>query len=89
MTANSASSATRSTPGGVAAMNTSSNPKPLVLAALLLTLGACPSTAQTYCQSGPKYGTQCYAPEDVEDPPGSAHEAPDHTDDDPRGRWEE
>jgi hypothetical protein len=45
---------------------------------LLLTvaLGACgcggalPRGSGTYCQSGPKYGTECYSDIDVTDPPG-------------------
>jgi hypothetical protein len=33
----------------------------------VLALAAC---ANTYCQSGPKYGTQCYSMTDVRTPPG-------------------
>jgi hypothetical protein len=34
-----------------------------LLLGLALLACACPDT---YCQSGPKYGTQCYRPDDVE-----------------------
>jgi len=33
-------------------------------------LGGCGPGAGTYCQSGPKYGTQCYSQMDLQ-PPGS------------------
>jgi hypothetical protein len=33
-------------------------------------LSACGPGAGTYCQSGPKYGTQCYSQMDLQ-PPGS------------------
>jgi hypothetical protein len=51
----------------------------LVAIVVLLALGACAMTpgSGTYCQSGAKYGTQCYAEPDVKEPPGAAREPPD------------
>ncbi|HET9959116.1 MAG TPA: hypothetical protein VFQ61_31715 [Polyangiaceae bacterium] len=34
-------------------------------------VAACGPNGGTYCQSGPKYGTQCYAMPDVEHTPGA------------------
>ena len=47
-------------------------------ALLLLATSACGVGSGTYCQSGPKYGTQCYAEPEIRG--ASAYEAPDHTD---------
>ncbi len=49
---------------------------PALFALLTLTLTACGSS--TYCQSGPKHGTQCY---DVDEPDSSSNPTnapPDH-----------
>jgi hypothetical protein len=52
----------------------------IALLTLVVTAAAgCGPGAGTYCQSGPKYGTRCYAEPDVRRGPG-AGEAPDHTD---------
>jgi hypothetical protein len=40
----------------------------LVAAGLLL--AACGPGSGTYCQTGPKYGTECYAEPDVRQPAG-------------------
>ncbi len=37
----------------------------------IASLGACGPGAGSYCQTGPKYGTQCYSQMDLQ-PPGSA-----------------
>jgi hypothetical protein len=45
----------------------------LLLATMLGALGllaACGPGGGTYCQSGSKYGTQCYSQMDVSNPPG-------------------
>ena len=36
----------------------------------LASLAACGPAGGTYCQSGPKYGTECYSQMDLQ-PPGS------------------
>jgi len=41
----------------------------MVLGSALLT-GCGPAGGGTYCQSGPRYGTQCYSNADVTAPPG-------------------
>ena len=45
-----------------------------------LLLGAalcgCMPGAGTYCQSGSRYGTRCYAQSDVQNPPGAPHPQP-------------
>jgi hypothetical protein len=41
-----------------------------VALALALGLPACGPGAGSYCQSGPKYGTQCYSQMDLQ-PPGA------------------
>jgi hypothetical protein len=41
-----------------------------ILVCGLTTLSACGPGAGTYCQSGPKYGTQCYSQVDLQ-PPGT------------------
>ena len=48
-----------------------------------LLVSACGPGASTYCQSGSKYGTQCYAEPDVRQPPGAPRPV-----DDPRGKPE-
>ncbi|HYQ44221.1 MAG TPA: hypothetical protein VER11_19700 [Polyangiaceae bacterium] len=40
---------------------------------------ACGPAGGTYCQSGPKYGTQCYSKMDLQ-PPGSPPPAPGERD---------
>jgi hypothetical protein len=42
----------------------------LLLVCQAALLSACGPDGGTYCQSGPKYGTQCYSRMDVQ-PPGS------------------
>jgi len=42
----------------------------LLLAWLTASALACGPAGGTYCQSGPKYGTQCYSKMDLQ-PPGS------------------
>jgi len=42
----------------------------LMLVGLASVLAACGPQGGTYCQSGPKYGTQCYSKMDLQ-PPGS------------------
>jgi hypothetical protein len=44
---------------------------------VLATLGCGPGSG-TYCQTGSKYGTQCYAEPDVTSPPGSHPEPTEH-----------
>jgi hypothetical protein len=45
--------------------------KTLGLCVLFGTLtGACGPGGGTYCQTGPRYGTQCYSTVDVSNPPG-------------------
>lgn len=47
--------------------------KPCLLFALVCStvlIAACGPAGGTYCQSGPKYGTQCYSKMDLQ-PPGS------------------
>jgi hypothetical protein len=44
---------------------------------LVLVIAGCGPGGGTYCQSGPKYGTKCYAQPDVTDPPGSRREPED------------
>jgi hypothetical protein len=39
-------------------------------ALLLLSIGCGPG-AGAYCQSGPRYGTQCYTESDLNSPPGA------------------
>ena len=41
-----------------------------------LALPACGPGAGSYCQSGPKYGTQCYSQMDLQ-PPGTPPVSPD------------
>ncbi len=48
----------------------------LVFACTCLTLIGCGPGGGTYCQTGPKYGTQCYSRMDL-DPPGTAPSQPD------------
>jgi hypothetical protein len=50
----------------------------LAISALALTALACGPGAGVYCQSGPKYGTECYSEADVRNPPGEQrpHEEP-------------
>ena len=45
--------------------------KLILLPLLASLLAACGPNGGTYCQSGPKYGTQCYSQMDLQ-PPGSA-----------------
>jgi hypothetical protein len=47
--------------------------------AALAALACGPTASGVYCQSGPRYGTECYARPDVVDPPGAPYEAPDPT----------
>ncbi|MGC4090597.1 MAG: hypothetical protein QM756_22545 [Polyangiaceae bacterium] len=54
----------------------------ILLAASLL--AACGPGGGAYCQSGSRYGTQCYAEPDVRQPPGSYRPGGD-----PLGRPEE
>ena len=42
----------------------------LILVCLAALMAACGPDGGTYCQSGPKYGTQCYSKMDLQ-PPGS------------------
>lgn len=42
-----------------------------VLVLVSLATSACAANG-AYCQTGPKYGTQCYAEPDVRQPPGGA-----------------
>ncbi|MES1177286.1 MAG: hypothetical protein ABUL62_23390 [Myxococcales bacterium] len=42
----------------------------LVLVGLIAFAAGCGPGGGTYCQSGPKYGTQCYSAMDLQ-PPGS------------------
>ncbi|MFZ5890766.1 MAG: hypothetical protein ACOY0T_06910 [Myxococcota bacterium] len=54
------------------------------LVACVMALAGCSGAgAGTYCQSGSRYGTQCYAEPDVRQPPGSRR-----YDEDPTGRPE-
>ena len=45
-----------------------------------IAVAACGPGSGTYCQTGAKYGTQCYAEPDVRRTGPGAPEAPDHTD---------
>ena len=51
-----------------------------LLGLVLAAAAGCGPGSGTYCQSGPKYGTQCYAQPDVSRTGPGAPEAPDHTD---------
>jgi hypothetical protein len=48
----------------------------LTLTCAMAVLSACGPGGGTYCQTGPKYGTQCYSRMDVQ-PPGSPPPPPD------------
>ena len=51
--------------------------KTVCFLALALPLLGCGSAGSgTYCQSGAKYGTQCYSQADVGSPPGQRPPAP-------------
>jgi hypothetical protein len=49
---------------------------PLHMLVCLASLAGCGPQGGTYCQSGPKYGTQCYSKMDLQ-PPGSPPSIPD------------
>ncbi len=40
-------------------------------------VSACAPGSGTYCQTGPRYGTQCYAEPDVRQPPGAPRPVPE------------
>jgi hypothetical protein len=48
----------------------------LTLVSLAVALPGCGPNGGTYCQSGPKYGTQCYSQMDLQ-PPGTPPVQPD------------
>jgi hypothetical protein len=48
----------------------------LTLTGAMAALSGCGPGGGTYCQSGPKYGTQCYSRMDLQ-PPGSPPPPPD------------
>ncbi len=48
----------------------------LCLVSLAVALAGCGPNGGTYCQSGPKYGTQCYSQMDLQ-PPGTPPVQPD------------
>ena len=50
--------------------------KILALAIALVATTACGPGSGTYCQSGAKYGTQCYSQADVSNPPGQRPDPP-------------
>ncbi len=51
-----------------------------ILACVAAAAVACGPGSGTYCQSGAKYGTSCYAEPEVRHSGPGSYEAPDHTD---------
>jgi hypothetical protein len=50
----------------------------VIAATLVAAATACGPGGGTYCQSGPKHGTQCYSESDVRTPPGRHPEPTEH-----------